>query len=703
METHLIGATWTFCDNLALPIGAGRRRRQISDASDCPNNRVIAGVQSLSIESIQRRPWIWPSTRAQWTAAWLIALCLALTSQVPAQQRAQDNAVTVADDAFGTAIGLQNVGLYSATDARGFNPQQAGNLRIEGLYFDQQTWVTSPCMVRETTMRIGIAAQAYSFPSPTGIADLSLRTPGDQWAFSGLASLGPFNGRTIQLEEQIPIIPKTLSADLCGGYYRNFNPDQNRQDGTADFGTTLRWRPGEKTEIIPFWSYLAGGGHQSLPAVYTDGTVPLPPFYERDLASQTWTTQAWRMTTLGTVVKSELTDRWHLAAGLFHSQEHDPWSFNPYLQLNANGTADSFIDVMPPLQASSTSGEVHLSGVATQDVHRHELEFAIRGRTVDHSYGGDDNLNFGNIDLQSQTQFVQPPIVLTQQSQDLTRELDVGATYEERWQGLGSAAIGVLKDNYRRTNEVPSVTPATFRTTPWLINLRLTLESGSSLLYYGSYTQGLEDSALAPVSAVNRGEPPAAARTWQVDGGIRYAPGERLRVILGVFDIHKPYLNLDAANVYRPLGRLYNEGLESSLSYSNAGLTLLAGGVWLRPRVDLTVMQPGATGSEPIGPVPLTLTANLDYAPPNWGPWAASLQWNRLSSRYSTSDDLQRLPPLATVGAGARYQWKLRENSWTLRFDGFNLINAQGLHVSALGLVLPEQSRHYALTLATDF
>ncbi len=163
----------------------------------------------MSIEGIQRRSRIWPSTHAQWTAAWLLVLCLALTSQVPAQQRAQDNAVTAAEDAFGTAINLQNVGLYSATDARGFNPQQAGNLRIEGLYFDQQTWVTSPCMVRETAMRIGIAAQAYSFPSPTGIADLSLRTE------CPLASLGPFNGRTIQLEEQIPIIPKTLSADLC--------------------------------------------------------------------------------------------------------------------------------------------------------------------------------------------------------------------------------------------------------------------------------------------------------------------------------------------------------------------------------------------------------------------------------------------------------------------------------------------------------
>jgi iron complex outermembrane receptor protein len=82
-------------------------------------------------------------------------------SQASGQQRAEDNVVTAAEDAFGTSIGLQNVGLYSQADARGFDPQQAGNLRIEGLYFDQETFATSTCMVRETAMRIGIAAQAY--------------------------------------------------------------------------------------------------------------------------------------------------------------------------------------------------------------------------------------------------------------------------------------------------------------------------------------------------------------------------------------------------------------------------------------------------------------------------------------------------------------------------------------------------------------
>ena len=66
------------------------------------------------------------------------SMCLALPGTALAQ-RADENVVTAAQDAFGTSIGTQSVGLYSPEDARGFNPQQAGNLRIEGLYFDQQT------------------------------------------------------------------------------------------------------------------------------------------------------------------------------------------------------------------------------------------------------------------------------------------------------------------------------------------------------------------------------------------------------------------------------------------------------------------------------------------------------------------------------------------------------------------------------------
>jgi iron complex outermembrane receptor protein len=633
---------------------------------------------------------------------WLLTTIMCLTVPgVGFAQRADENAVTAAQDAFGTSIGFQNVGLYSENDARGFSPQQAGNLRIEGLYFDQQTWVTGDCMVRETTMRVGIAAQSYSFPAPTGIADLSLRTPGDKSLISAILTRGPFDAATADLEAQIPLTG-TLGVDLCVGYRKNFDVDIFRESHAAVFGTTFRWRPAPSTAIIPFWSYIGGGARQFVPTVYTDGIVSLPAFRTQDLGTQDWTTWGWHQTTFGAVLKSALGDRWALAAGFFHSLERDPIGYNPYLTLLTHQTADSVMDVARPFTAESTSGELRLSRAFTSGAHRQEFQLAVRGRSVEREFGGDSITDFGTIALASQGRFAQPVLAFGPPSSDSTRQLDLGLTFEERWQGVGSFAVGVLNDHYRRTVLTPSGTVDSDRTSPWLLNLRVATDPARSLIFYGSFVQGLEDSALAPTSANNRNEPPPATRTWQVDGGIRWAPSARLQLIFGAFDIRKPYFSVDAANVYTQLGRLQYRGLETSLSCNGGGLTVLLGGVLLQPRVTRVIPEPGATGDVPLGPVPLTVMANVDYAPPRWGPWAASLQWNRLSSRVATTDNSAYLPVLATLGAGVRYHWTLRSRPWTLRLDGFNLTDARGLHVSSLDVVLPEPGRRLMLTLATD-
>jgi len=44
-------------------------------------------------------------------------------------QRADDNAVTAAGDAFGNTVGFQTIGLYSPTSARGFDPLRASTLQ----------------------------------------------------------------------------------------------------------------------------------------------------------------------------------------------------------------------------------------------------------------------------------------------------------------------------------------------------------------------------------------------------------------------------------------------------------------------------------------------------------------------------------------------------------------------------------------------
>ena len=116
-------------------------------------------------------------SRATWTL--LFVLTVVSADRVARAQRAGENAVTAASDAFGTVVGTQTIGLYSPTNARGFSPTQAENIRIEGLYFDQQTTSSDPYLFSGTNMRVGITAQSYAFPSPSGIADLRLRLPED--------------------------------------------------------------------------------------------------------------------------------------------------------------------------------------------------------------------------------------------------------------------------------------------------------------------------------------------------------------------------------------------------------------------------------------------------------------------------------------------------------------------------------------------
>ena len=87
-----------------------------------------------------------------------------------AQERSQENAVTQAEDAFGFAVGRESLGIYNAGNARGFSPTAAGNLRIDGLYFDQMFGL-SGTLVDSTSIKVGLSAQGYPFAAPSGIVD----------------------------------------------------------------------------------------------------------------------------------------------------------------------------------------------------------------------------------------------------------------------------------------------------------------------------------------------------------------------------------------------------------------------------------------------------------------------------------------------------------------------------------------------------
>ena len=90
---------------------------------------------------------------------WFILAATGLNGGDPAlAQRVDDNATASANDAFGQAIGNERVGLYTVDDVRGFNPVDAGNTRIDGLYFAPVDKLPNR-LIRGSKVHVGISAQ----------------------------------------------------------------------------------------------------------------------------------------------------------------------------------------------------------------------------------------------------------------------------------------------------------------------------------------------------------------------------------------------------------------------------------------------------------------------------------------------------------------------------------------------------------------
>ncbi|MBV8877036.1 MAG: TonB-dependent receptor [Gammaproteobacteria bacterium] len=621
-------------------------------------------------------------------------------------QRAGENAVTAASDAFGTVVGTQTIGLYSPTSARGFSPTQAENIRIEGLYFDQQTTSSDPYLFSGTNMRVGIAAQSYAFPSPSGIADLSLRTPGDTAGASLVLVRGPLSEWSAEIDARYPLRPQSLSVGVNVAAAQDFDYNYALASTRRAISLLARWRPTSRAEIVPFFGYIYNTEDQETPFVFADGTHPLPQFNEQHLPTQSWTTWTWTQITAGVIASFAREGPWSVRAGLFRSETRTEQNFNDLmLAVMPDGTAHHVMDVTPPFAPTSYSGDLRVVRSASHGTRQGELTIAARARHVDRDFGGDSVTDLGSTSVYRGVRVPEPALAFSEKSRDEVRQSGLGVNYTERWSQRGALSLGVLLTDYKRKLTAPGASPTTQHDTVALPTVSFNAAVAKNAVVYASYTRGLEDSPIAPATAVNRGEPPPATPTWQVDGGARLVFAPYLQLLGGVFKIHKSYFSLDTADQYTRIGDITSQGIESSATFTGGGgLTIVAGAVWLRPQVQRQVAELGGNGSVPIGPVPRTININLDYAPPGWRGWGLSLQWTSLSARVETTDDQYRLPPLNTLNLGLRYLSRLGGRACSARLDVGNITNAAGLTFSSAYsyLVVPQLPRNYTLTLAAD-
>jgi iron complex outermembrane receptor protein len=493
------------------------------------------------------------------------ALTLSLCALSSASaQRVDDNAATAAEDAFGTTVGNESIGLYGAYNARGFSPVQAGNVRIEGLYFDQQAQLNNR-IAGGNSVRVGISAQAYPFPAPTGIADFSLRLPGDQLVTSAFVGVGAYSTVAAEVDGQVPLVKDKLSVGF-GGRVGRYDTDAKTKIVEWETGLLARWRM-ENAEVTGFWGRIEGNCCPQQPGIFTGGAFLPPPIERRHFWGQEWTRGGNYFQNYGVLARVRTWGDWTIRAGLFRSEYANYRGFGDFVtNVQPDGSGDHTIIGLPTQQFGSYSGEIRISRAFTAGNLRHTVNAAFRGRDVKREYGGSDDFDAGTAFIGQENPLPKPTLTFGPTTQDQTRQGTAGLTYDGVWLNVGTLSLGTQKTFYNRDIAQPNVPEVSSSARPVLYNVAASAFISSRLALYASYTKGLEESGVAPQSALNRGEAMPVNVTKQVDAGFRYVVTPDLKLIAGVFQVDKPYYNINTSNIYGALGTVRHRGIELSLS-----------------------------------------------------------------------------------------------------------------------------------------
>lgn len=604
---------------------------------------------------------------------------LLLASAAPAfGQRTGENAVASAQDAFGTSVGNERVGLYFPQSARGFSPVQAGNVRINGLYFDYQADLNQR-LISGSNVRVGLTAQGYPFPAPTGVADFSLRLPGSEAVASTVVGIGPFGGPRVEVDAQLPVTDTLGIAAGVGAQSEESYTGGDRR--VLNAAAVVRWRPAENLEIIPFWSMQDESGGEAQPIIFTGGAYLPPRFERRRYFGADWAEQEGQDFNYGLLTTFGSGD-WTLRGGASRSIAHDEINFNVlFLNTTPEGEADRVVIAEQARRFASSSGELRLTRQLIEGDRLHLVHLMARGRMQDRRYGGSQRFDFGRGRIDEPIDVTEPAFVAGPQTTDEVRQITAGLGYEGRWRDVGELSLGIQRTFYEKAVVRPSGALPVSEASPWLFNGTLSILAGSDLVFYGGYTKGLEESPVAPEIAVNRGEAPPAIITEQMDAGFRYALTPALRLVAGVFDVRKPYFALDPARVFRQLGEVRNRGIEMSLAGQiTPRLSMVLGAVFLKSRVSGDQVDLGLIGPRPVGSIGRTVTGAL-----NWDlPWVQGLSldlaYESTSDRVANAANAFVIPARYAAALGGRYRFELLDKPATFRAQLASFNNAYGFN-----------------------
>jgi iron complex outermembrane recepter protein len=628
-------------------------------------------------------------------------------------QRTGENAVTSADDAFGSSVGLESTGIYTEFDTRGFSPSRAGNARIDGIYYDPVGGLSAR-LRQGNAIRVGFAAEEYPFQAPTGIVEYRFKPfPKDDGTSFGYNFMA-FGG--FIREWDVRLLSRNEKLAFLGGGAQS---DLRQSDGASNeaWGFTGRVvaRLGS-VEVSPFASIAYFTQESNHPiAVVSGDTLPGKPKL-RQYLGQKWASGYRNNHQMGVMAKGALTDSLSFRAGLFHADSgrrenySEIFSLQPEPEPGTNEfTARHRLLADPEHALHSTSGEAQLAWRMGTGDWQHRLIAGFRARDRVTHTGGSDVRDFGTVRFGDPNPRDQPQFAFRSPNRGRVKQSSFMLGYVGKFADVATLNLGLQKARYRGTFiDAGRDVTTTSRDDPWLYNATLGVHLTPSLSLYAGTQKGLEDSGAAPDNALNRNEQLPPTRVTQYEGGLRWKFPHG-QAVVNAFLIEKPYFTfLDDGNSatqdpFIQTGQVRHRGVEASLSGQfGKRLNLLAGVVALQPRV--------AGGLRPAGTPSLFARIDANYRTDILGGLTPTASFSYIGSRALSSkpfDSLEgkqlEVPGYVTLDLGLRQQFHIGKVPMSFRMLVWNVFDAKTWKVVAANTIYMDERRRLNLTIAADF
>jgi len=300
-----------------------------------------------------------------------------------------------------------------------------------------------------------------------------------------------------------------------------------------------------------------------------------------------------------------------------------------------------------------------------------------RGRDTTSRYGGEDAVDVGPAAIGTIIQVPEPDFSYSARAIDHAELWSVGAAYRVDWRSTGVLEMGIQKEGYRETDVSPGTAQSEVAAHPIRAYANSAFAVTPQLTLYAGYTQGLENSGVAPNFAQNSGEVLPASLTWQIDSGVRYALTPKLKVIAGVFELQKPYFDVDTNNADRQLGAQQARGIELSVAGEVTEDLHVNVGV-LDGRVGITGPDLAAegVGSVAVGQPRLMYVATTNYDLPWWKAGSLDVSAVHIGIAPESVDNGVYTQPVTLLNIGGRYKFTVFGENSTLRLQVQNVLAA---------------------------